>query len=189
MHKAKVFMSSAIIAGLFACGNLGVYAAEQAQLATLSNVNGKVLVNKGNGYVAAKSGVALAQGDRLISLNGATASVVYQDGCVTQLPENSLLAFDKFTVCGKEPFKVASAKQPVQYASAIGDGGTMSDVSPAGSGATTDAHGLPGESYGTNLPVLEGSAGTWGLVGFGIVAGAAGANAAHNSNDAPVSPM
>ncbi|MBV2194668.1 MAG: hypothetical protein KUL81_15150 [Azonexus sp.] len=180
----KSLITASIVAGIFAAGVVGAQAAEQAQLATLSNVNGKVLVNKGNGYVSAKSGTSLGEGDRVISLNGATASVVYEDGCVTQMPENSLLAFDKFTACGKEPFKVASAKQPVQYAQAIG--GTMNDGSPVGSGATTDRLVLPGESFMVGAPVTDGIS---GLLIFGVAAGAAGAYTSHNSNDNPVSPM
>lgn len=180
----KTLITASIVTGIFAAGMVGAQAAGQAQLATLSNVNGKVLVNKGNGYVSAKSGTSLGEGDRVISLNGATASVVYQDGCVTQMPENSLLAFDKFTACGKEPFKVASAKQPVQYAQAIG--GTMNDGSPAGAGAATDREVLSGETFATDLPVTDG---IWGWLGFGVFAGAAGAYTSHDSNDTPVSPM
>ncbi|MBV2235194.1 MAG: hypothetical protein KUL75_06560 [Sterolibacterium sp.] len=183
----KTLIAASIVTSILAAGSMAAQAAEQASLATLTNVSGKVLVNKGSGYLAAKSGTSLATGDRVISLNGATASVVYQDGCVTQMPENSLLAFDKFTACGKEPFKVASAKQPVQFAEAIG--GTMNDGSPIGSGATTDRTALLSQDFPTSAPVADGSAYTMGLGGFlaGVVS--LGVHANKNQNDAPVSPF
>lgn len=78
-----------------------VRAGEPVRLAVLSEVSGKVLVNAGKGFVTAKSGAALNLGDRVISLDGSRAAVVYADGCTTRLPENSLLALDASAPCGK----------------------------------------------------------------------------------------
>jgi hypothetical protein len=107
--------------------------AEPIQLAALSNIEGKVLVNKGKGFATAKPGTPLAEGDRVIALDGSRAAVVYKDGCVTQLKENSLLALDKAAGCGQEAVKTGGAKQPLRYAQAIG--GTATDT--GGSGGTT----------------------------------------------------
>ena len=93
--------------------------AEPIQLAALSNIEGKVLVNKGKGFATAKPGTPLAEGDRVIALDGSRAAVVYKDGCVTQLKENSLLALDKAAGCGKEAVKTGGG-QPLRYAQAIG---------------------------------------------------------------------
>ena len=120
---------TALLAALSAAG----LQAEPIQLAALSNVEGKVLVNKGKGFATAKPGTPLAEGDRVIALDGSRAAVVYKDGCVTQLKENSLLALDKAAGCGQEAVKTGGAKQPLRYAQAIG--GTATDT--GGSGGTT----------------------------------------------------
>ena len=100
---------TALLAALSAAG----LQAKPIQLAALSNVEGKVLVNKGKGFATAKTGTPLAEGDRVIALDGAKAAVVYKDGCVTQLKENSLLALDKAAGCGKEAVKTGGG-QPLR---------------------------------------------------------------------------
>lgn len=130
----------------------GVQAAEPVQLAMLSNVDGKVLVNKGSGFSVARSGTALVDGDRLVSLTGARAAVVYQDGCIKQLPENSVLSLDKIAGCTQEAVKTGRTEQPLRYAQAIG--GTQTDVPPGGGGG--------GGGGGMN-PLLLGAGGLLGL--------------------------
>ena len=106
--------------------------AEPIQLAALSNIEGKVLVNKGKGFATAKPGTPLVEGDRVIALDGSRAAVVYKDGCVTQVKENSLLALDKAAGCGKEAVKTGGS-QPLRYAQAIG--ATQTDAGGSGGGA------------------------------------------------------
>jgi len=118
---------TALLAALSAAG----LQAEPIQLAALSNVEGKVLVNKGKGFATAKPGTPLVEGDRVIALDGSRAAVVYKDGCVTQVKENSLLALDKAAGCGKEAVKTGGS-QPLRYAQAIG--GTQTDAGGGGAG-------------------------------------------------------
>ena len=54
---------TALLAALSAAG----LQAEPIQLAALSNVEGKVLVNKGKGFATAKPGTQLVEGDRVIA--------------------------------------------------------------------------------------------------------------------------
>ena len=115
MNKSILVAGTALMAALSAAG----LQAEPIQLAALSSVEGKVLVNKGKGFATAKPGTQLVEGDRVIALDGAKAAVVYKDGCVTQLKENSLLALDKAAGCGKEAVKTGGG-QPLRYAQAIG---------------------------------------------------------------------
>ena len=119
---------TALLAALSAAG----LQAEPIQLAALSNVEGKVLVNKGKGFATAKPGTPLVEGDRVIALDGSRAAVVYKDGCVTQVKENSLLALDKAAGCGKEAVKTGGS-QPLRYAQAIG--ATQTDAGGSGGGA------------------------------------------------------
>ncbi len=124
----RTYMTVALVAGLVHAGAQ----AEPIQLAALSSVEGKVLVNKGKGFTSAKPGTPLVEGDRVISLNGSSAAVVYKDGCVTQLKENSLLALDKAAGCGKEAVKTGGSQQPLRYAQAIG--ATQTDAGGSGGG-------------------------------------------------------
>ena len=95
--------------------------ADHILLASLASVDGKILVNQGHGFEAAKPGMALGDGDRVIALDGSRAAVVYSDGCVTQLKENSLLAMDKAVGCKKEVVGTGGApEQPIRVAQAIG---------------------------------------------------------------------
>jgi hypothetical protein len=96
--------------------------AETTSVATLSQVTGKVMVNKGKGFVAAKSGMALADNDRLITLDGSSAAVVYGDGCTSQVKANSVLAINKALGCKSEVMAVQgqSLASPIRYA-AVGD--------------------------------------------------------------------
>ena len=127
MNKSILVAGTALLAALSAAG----LQAEPIQLAALSNVEGKVLVNKGKGFATAKPGTTLVEGDRVIALDGSRAAVVYKDGCVTQLKENSLLALDKAAGCGKEAVKTGGS-QPLRYAQAIG--GTQTDAGGGGAG-------------------------------------------------------
>ncbi len=128
MNKSILVAGTALLAALSAAG----LQAEPMQLAALSNVEGKVLVHKGKGFATAKPGTQLVEGDRVIALDGAKAAVVYKDGCVTQLKENSLLALDKAAGCGKEAVKTGGS-QPLRYAQAIG--ATQTDAGGSGGGA------------------------------------------------------
>ncbi|MBM4221072.1 MAG: hypothetical protein FJ170_03885 [Gammaproteobacteria bacterium] len=147
------------------------------QLAALASVDGKVLVNKGKGFVSARSGTPLNEGDRVISLNGSRAAVVYQDGCVTQLQENSLLALDKTAGCGKEAVKTGG-QQPLRYAQAIG--GSATD---AGGGTAGGEGGAGGAGAGTG-GAFAAIGGTTGLLVIGgVILGAAVISQANANND------
>jgi hypothetical protein len=115
----RLFASIATALGLLAAAAAGAQTAAPLQVASLGPVNGKVMVNKGKGFVAARQGTALAPGDRLISLNGASTVIVYPDGCAAEMRENSLLAVDQRTNCSTKPV-ATGATEPVRLAQAIG---------------------------------------------------------------------
>ena len=69
---------------------LGVAGVAQADpVAMLYNVQGKVLVNQGQKFVPAQSGMALNTGDRVLLMEGAQAKVEYASGCSLPLAPNS----------------------------------------------------------------------------------------------------
>lgn len=71
---------------------LGVAGVAQADpVAMLYNVQGKVLVNQGQKFVPAQSGMALNIGDRLMVMSDSSAKVEYGSGCSTPLASNSTI--------------------------------------------------------------------------------------------------
>lgn len=146
--------------------------AEPIQLASIAAIDGKILVNKGKGFVSAKPGMPLAEGDRVIALDGAKAAVVYADGCTTQVTENSLLALAKGAGCNAQPVKTGG---PVRVAQAIG--GTATDTKPKD---TTDKRpaGAPPADGTSSTGVI--------LIGGGILAGGMIADG-YRSDNRPIS--
>ncbi len=68
---ARKSISVAVIAALMA---------SSAQAALLTNVQGTVTVNQGNGYIPAASGSVVAPGDR-VRVGEGSAGIVYENGC------------------------------------------------------------------------------------------------------------
>ncbi|MDS4058812.1 MAG: hypothetical protein RKP73_09585 [Candidatus Contendobacter sp.] len=58
----------------------------------LRQSQGKVFVSQGSAMTLAREGMPLYAGNRVITVSGGRAEVVYLEGCVVALPENSLLA-------------------------------------------------------------------------------------------------
>lgn len=69
---------------------LGMAGLAQANpVAMLYKVQGKVMVNQGEKFVAAKEGMALNAGDRIMAMDGARASLEYGNACTIQVAPNS----------------------------------------------------------------------------------------------------
>ena len=75
-----------------------------ATAATLSGVQGQVLVNQGNGFVQAQPGMTISPGDTVMVSEGATAQVTYPNGVVANVPPGGL-----FTVPTVPPAAPAAA--------------------------------------------------------------------------------
>ena len=83
-------------------------AAEPAGVAKVTEANGKVLVNQGNGLLSAKTGAELVDGDRVVTLDKANARIMFSDGCEVFLEQNKILVIDmklgcKAAVLASEP--------------------------------------------------------------------------------------
>lgn len=131
--KKKLLTGSFVFLSCFSASALTQ--ADNIKLASLDQISGKVLVNKGKGFVTAKSGMPLSDNDRVITLNDSSATVVYSDGCVASLKSNNLLTLDKGLTCSKAAVTTQRVEQPLRYAAAIG--GTATDVpATAGPGGT-----------------------------------------------------
>jgi hypothetical protein len=85
-------------------------AAAQSAGATLQDLSGKVLVNKGDGLVSGKAGTALVDGDRIVTLDKSGARIVFPDGCGVALEENMIFVVNAQLGCKAVP---VASNQPV----------------------------------------------------------------------------
>ncbi len=111
---------------------------------TLKEMRGEVMVNSGNGYHGAQGRMLLKLGDRILTLEGASATVVQDDGCVTPLAENMAFMLQTPSVCqgGVNSLRRVGP----YYAQAIG-GETKTDVPPQAPAEEPDfAQAIGGES-------------------------------------------
>lgn len=116
---------AAAVAGLMFAGASSLAAAQDtpAGLATLSKADGKVMVDKGTGYVSATPNTPLNQGDRVITLGGSGAEIVFADGCRAQLQENHMMVISAEQGC-----KAAIAKVTPGGAGAAGSGTPVGQI-------------------------------------------------------------
>lgn len=105
MNSFKKFSSALTLS----CLCIGfAYAQDPANVAKVTEANGKVLVNKGNGLVSTKAGTLLVNGDRIVTLDKSNARVIFSDGYELVLEENKILVIDmklgsKSAVLASEP--------------------------------------------------------------------------------------
>jgi hypothetical protein len=108
-------LTTAIAATLLATSAL---AAEP--VATLSAQEGTVLVNQGEEFATAAEGQALQAGDRVMLMEGASATLTFTDGCALPLEAGSLLEVPAVSTCAGA---VASVQKiGPTYAQAVGSG-------------------------------------------------------------------
>jgi hypothetical protein len=88
----------------------GQAAAQGTEAATLQDLSGKVLMNKGDGLVSGKVGAALADGDRIVTLEKSGARIVFPDGCGVTLEENMIFVINSQLGCRAAP---VATNQPV----------------------------------------------------------------------------
>jgi len=84
---SRLGVSLAVIGSLFA----GQALAAAAPAARLASVDGPVLVNQGAGFTPVTESTVLHPGDRLLSLRGAHAHLIYANGCAVSLKANAML--------------------------------------------------------------------------------------------------
>jgi hypothetical protein len=85
-------------------------AVAQGMEATLQDLSGKVLMNKGDGLVSGKAGSVLVEGDRIVTLDKSGARIVFPDGCGVTLEENMIFVINSQLGCRAVP---VAANQPL----------------------------------------------------------------------------
>ncbi len=95
-------MLNFVVAGLLA-GSVVVANAEVADASgRLLQVQGKVLVNDGTRYTAAKSGAEVKTGAKIITSKDATVNLVYKNGCIKEVKANTMLVVGTPAECASK---------------------------------------------------------------------------------------
>lgn len=113
-------IAAAVAATLLASS---AFAAEP--VATLTAQEGTVLVNQGEEFATAAEGQALQAGDRVMLMEGASATVTFADGCALPLAAGSLLEVPAISTCAGAVANVQ--KIGPTYAQAVGSGAKRDD--------------------------------------------------------------
>lgn len=122
MIKNRVVAGCVAIA--LACSTTMAFAAPV--VAELIAINGKVLVNQGNGFVAAGPDVSLAVGDQIMVGADATAEIKYANGCNVTVNASAVVRIAAQAPCKKgEPVAMVDS---VLVTPAFGNGQGASEL-------------------------------------------------------------
>ena len=132
--------ASALLLASAACLT-GQATAQGSAAATLQDLNGKVMVNKGNGLVVSgKTGSTLVNGDRIFTLDKSGARIVFADGCAVTLDENKLFVINAELGCKALPVASTTAPAAAAGLTAVQGGlisaAVLAGVAAAASGAS-----------------------------------------------------
>jgi hypothetical protein len=78
---------------------IGVCLSMPASAATLSAVQGQVLINHGDGFKRVASGAEAREGDLLMANPGAGAKLIYPGGCVTEIKPGTVVTVTDGSKC------------------------------------------------------------------------------------------
>ena len=95
IHKTTA-MSLAGVAAF--CLGVGSASAADA-VASVEQVSGSALVNQGEHYQPVVAGTSLYEGSRLMTMEGGSMTVTFQDGCVKELAENQVMTVGAADSC------------------------------------------------------------------------------------------
>ena len=93
-------MRSRFTSILLVASMLGLNAAQAAaNFAEIGSIQGKVLVNQGNGFVALTDGALLNAGDRVMVGKDSGAVIAYANGCSVSVNEAKIVTIAKVAPC------------------------------------------------------------------------------------------
>jgi len=137
-------------------------------LATVSQVDGVVLVSDGGRFSTAAAGSTLVKGSRLLTMEEAAATVTYGDGCRVEVSPNTMVVFRDANECSNDTIDSEVAGR--QYAS-LGAPASAAAAS-AGAVATSTAAISNTGALGVSRRGAAGEPGFMGVPAAGVVAAA-----------------
>lgn len=126
----KIVTTMLLTGALVATGQV---VAQDTGAATLEDLSGKVLMNKGDGLVSGKAGTALKDGDRIVTLDKSGARIIFPDGCNVTLQENMIFVINAQLGCKALP--VASNPAPAAVSGLTAGQELLIGVAWVGTGA------------------------------------------------------
>lgn len=111
-----------LVAALFAASSVSA-SESTAPEAMLTDIEGTVLVNQGERFVNVHEATALVAGDRVLLMSGASAGLVWADGCELPLVAESMLSIGAQSPCLGETAEVTQLGP--MLAQAVADTGTV----------------------------------------------------------------
>ena len=131
-HQTPVrLLPIALALGLAAAG-----AVASEPVASVSQLNGVVLVSQGADYVTATPGIQLREGDRLMAMEGASATLSFADGCTHTLSDNAILTVGPAGSCARGEL-AGNQAQVGPYLAAAAGGPATAGLIAAGVVGTT----------------------------------------------------
>lgn len=130
-----------LLATALALGMVGV--AQANPVAMIYKVQGKVMVNQGQKFIPAKTGMPLSVGDRILVMAGSNASIEYGSGCTLSLVPNSSLTVtpDCKTVAATQQGNTAAmGDPPTDYTPAVIVGGVVLLAALVANGGGSSSH-------------------------------------------------
>jgi hypothetical protein len=110
-------------------------AEDTSTVVKLTQIRGRVVVNLGNSYQAAKPNALVPSGAKIITGGDGYVSLVYKDGCVKELKSNSMVTVGAATEC-----VAATGKERIYQAEAMG-GVTNPQVAAPAATVIPEVHG------------------------------------------------
>ena len=119
-------LSTLLVSALFAASSVSASEATAPE-ALLTDIEGTVLVNQGERFVNVHEATALKAGDRVLLMSGASAGLVWADGCEMPLVPESMLSIADQSPCVGQAAEVTRIGP--MLAQAVGDTGTAARAS------------------------------------------------------------
>lgn len=165
-------------------------AAASANAATLSAVNGQILVNPGSGYQAVTGGAELKPGDLVLAGPGGSAKLSFLDGCTAAVEPGSVVAIGQASPCASSSQWQQQEQGNVVNAGGgssggAGGAGAAGGAGGAGGGLGGAAGGLGGLGGLSASTLAIGVGAVGGAIGFGVMASKSNSS---SSSSNPVSP-
>lgn len=101
MSRIKHLSTLVLSVGLGA--GVTVVTAAQEPLATIERIDGGAMVSDGARYVEAREGAQLIESDRLLVLEGSSATIQFADGCTWTMDGSDMLTVSVASPCAVEP--------------------------------------------------------------------------------------
>jgi hypothetical protein len=135
IHIIRVALSSLLSASLLTSPSL-VIADQPIVIAKLTNLNGSVMVNDGVRYQPAKPGQVLPIGAKVMVPQGSKANLVFSNGCVKPIQQNSILTINSLNNVPSNTKDCASAfvQERAYQVAAVGDVSPPATIAPASTG-------------------------------------------------------